>query len=187
MYGLPQTSILAQELFEKRLNQHGYCQSPLTPGHWQHDYRPISFKLCVDNFGIKYIGHEHAEYLASILSKHYCSQDWNGQWYLGMNIDWDYIGGAVYVSILEYIPEALTGLERKCPCIFQHQLYPHVKPTYGTKTQYTEDANISLLLNKEGKKYIQEVIDTFLYYTRCVDSTMLPARRSLATQKANST
>jgi hypothetical protein len=42
MYGLPQAGILAQELLKKRLNKHGYCQSPLTPGLWRHDYRPIS-------------------------------------------------------------------------------------------------------------------------------------------------
>jgi hypothetical protein len=80
MYGLPQAGILAQELLKKCLNKHGYCQSPLTPGLWRHDFRPISFTLCVDDFGIKYVGCEHAKHLASILSKHYrCSHDWNGQ------------------------------------------------------------------------------------------------------------
>jgi hypothetical protein len=38
---------------------------------------------------------------------------------------------------------------------------------------------------KRTKKYIQEVISTFLYYARCVDSTMLPALGSLTTQQAN--
>ena len=89
MYGLPQAGILAQELLEKCLNQHGYPQSPLTPGLWQHDYWPISFTVCVENFGIKYVGCEHAEHLPSILSKHYtCSHEWDDQRYLGMNIDW---------------------------------------------------------------------------------------------------
>ena len=82
--------ILAQELLEQPLNKHGYRQSPIAPGLWQRDYQPISFTLCVDNFGIKYVGWEHAEHLASILSEHYkCSHDWDGQWYLGMTIDWD--------------------------------------------------------------------------------------------------
>jgi hypothetical protein len=152
MYGLPQASILAQELLEKCLNQHGYHQSPLTPGLWQHDYCPISFTLCVDNFGIKYIGREHAEHLASILSKHYkCSHDWDGQQYLGMNIKWDYTGGAVHISMLEYVPEAFTQFQHKPPCVPQHQPYPHVKPTYGAKAQYTEDIDTSPLLDKEGK------------------------------------
>jgi hypothetical protein len=88
MYGLPQAGMLAQELLKKRLNKHGYRQSPPTPGLWRHDYCPILFTLCVDNFGIKYVGREHAKHLATILNKHYkCLQDWDGQCYLGMNID----------------------------------------------------------------------------------------------------
>ena len=64
-------------------------------GLWPYNYQPISFTLCVDNFdfGIKYVGHEHAEHLASILSKYYkCSHDWDGRRYLGMNIQGDYTG-----------------------------------------------------------------------------------------------
>jgi hypothetical protein len=102
MYSLPQAGILAQELLEQCLNTHGYRQSPTTPGLWRHDYRPISFTLCVDNFGIKYVSREHAKHLASILSKHYkCLHDWDGQWYLGMTINWDYTGQAVNTSMLD--------------------------------------------------------------------------------------
>jgi hypothetical protein len=43
------------------------------------------------------------------------------------------------------------------------------------------------LLNKMGKTYIQEVIGTFLYCARCVDSTMLPGLGSLALQQSNLT
>jgi hypothetical protein len=68
MYGLPQVGILAQELLEKCLNKHGYCQSPITPGLWQHDFHPTSLAICVGNFGIKYIGREHVEHLSSILN-----------------------------------------------------------------------------------------------------------------------
>ena len=32
MYGLPQAGLLAQQLFEKRLNKHRYTQSKITPG-----------------------------------------------------------------------------------------------------------------------------------------------------------
>ena len=41
MYGLPQAGILAQELLEKRLNEHGYSQSKAVPGLWTHKTRPI--------------------------------------------------------------------------------------------------------------------------------------------------
>ena len=53
MYGLPQAGLIAQELLERRLNSKGYRQSQLTPGFWTHDWRPISFALCVDDFGVK--------------------------------------------------------------------------------------------------------------------------------------
>ena len=43
-----------------------------------------------------------------------------------------------------------------------------------------------LLLPKESK-YVQQVIGTFLYYARALDSTMLPALNQLANQQANPT
>eukprot|EP00804_Cyclotella_cryptica_P019412 CCRYP_006613-RA/>CCRYP_006613-RA protein AED:0.27 eAED:0.27 QI:0/-1/0/1/-1/1/1/0/573 len=56
MYGLPQAGIIAQQLLKKRLAIKGYRQSSITPGFWKHDWRPISFTLCVDDFGVKYVG-----------------------------------------------------------------------------------------------------------------------------------
>ena len=53
MYGLPQAVILAQKLLEKRLNAKGYRQSNICPGFGKYYWRPITFILCVDNFGVK--------------------------------------------------------------------------------------------------------------------------------------
>ena len=89
MYGLPQAGILAQQLLEKQLNNKGYSQENLVPGLWTHSWRPITFTLCVDDFGVKYVGKQHAAHLIAILEEHYTiSQDWNGERYLGMDIDW---------------------------------------------------------------------------------------------------
>ena len=49
MYGLPQAGILAQELLEKRLNEHGYSQNKAVLGLWTHKTQPISFTLVVDD------------------------------------------------------------------------------------------------------------------------------------------
>jgi hypothetical protein len=112
MYGLPQAGILAQNLLEKHLNQHGYHQSKVTPGLWKHDWRPLLFTLCVDNFGIKYVGREHANHLAKILEECYkCSIDWDGSQYLGMTMDWDCNGHKVHISMLDYVPEALMHFQ----------------------------------------------------------------------------
>jgi hypothetical protein len=55
------------------------------------------------------------------------------------------------------------------------------------KAQYTKDTDTSALLPNEDNKIIQENIGTFLYYARCVDSTMLAVLGSTATQQANPT
>jgi hypothetical protein len=71
MYGLPQAGIIAQELLKERLLAAGYSQSKITPGCWKHELRPISFTLIVDDFGVKYIGKEHAMHLIKMLKEHY--------------------------------------------------------------------------------------------------------------------
>ena len=69
----------------------------------------------------------------------------------------------------------------------QHQPYPHVIPTYGAKQQFATAEDDSPALIPENKAYIQEVIGTFLYYTRAVDCTMLAALGSIAAQQATPT
>jgi hypothetical protein len=153
MYGLPQAGILAQELLEKCLNKHGYHQSPITPGLWGHIFCPISFTLCVNNFGIKYVGREHVEHLSGIPKEHYkCSQDWSGACYLGMTINWDYINKNVHVSMLDYVLEALICFHHAPPAKPQHHPYPHIKPVYGTTKQYAETIDMSLPLSKEDER-----------------------------------
>jgi hypothetical protein len=63
MYGLPQAGIIAQLLLKEHLNKHGYHQSQTTPGLWTHVSCPISFSLVVNDFGVKYVGKEHAQHL----------------------------------------------------------------------------------------------------------------------------
>jgi hypothetical protein len=60
MYGLSQTGILSNELLQCNLTQDGYRPTTHTHGSWTHDTRPISFSLVVDDFGVKYVGREHA-------------------------------------------------------------------------------------------------------------------------------
>ena len=50
--------------------------------------------------------------------------------------------------------------------------------------QPTDD---SPLLNKEKKKFVQEVTGVFLYYARAVDSTMLVALSAIAAEQGSPT
>ena len=55
MYGLLQAGLISQQLLEKILNNKGYQQSGIIPGFWMHEWRPIFFSLCVDDFVVKYL------------------------------------------------------------------------------------------------------------------------------------
>ena len=187
MYGLPAAGILAQRLLEKRLAKAGYHQSEYTPGYWTHEWRPISFTLIVDDFGVKYIGKEHAEHLLSTIKEHYeCKADWDGGRYIGLTLDWDYENKEVHLSMPGYVAEALQRFQHPHPTRPQHQPHKHVVPTYGQKTQY-ETVDESAKLDKAGKTYIQQVTGTFLYYARAVDPTMLVALSAIASAQSNPT
>jgi hypothetical protein len=91
MYGLPQAGILANQLLQRNLAKDGYRPTTHTHGLWNHDTRPISFLLVVDDFGVKYVGREHAQHLMSSIRKNYTiSSNWNGSAYCGLTLDWDY-------------------------------------------------------------------------------------------------
>jgi hypothetical protein len=185
MYGLPQAGIIAQQLLEKRLALKGYRQSSITPGFWKHDWRPISFTLCVDDFGVKYVGIKHAQHLLQTLNEHYeTSQDWKGERYLGLTIAWDYTLQQVQLSMPGYCKKAGHRFHHPNPIKPQHQPYPHTPRTYGAKQQFVDTADDSALLSNTDKTFVQEVIGVFLYYARAVDCTMLPALGSLATQQS---
>jgi hypothetical protein len=102
-----------------------------------------------------------------------------------MNMDCEYAQRHIYISMLDYVSKARTCFRHHKPP--QHQPYPHVNPNYSTKAQFTVSSDSLPALPKEGEKFIQEVLGTFLYYARCVDSTMLATLGSLATQQANPT
>ncbi len=50
--------------------------------------------------------------------------------------------------------------------------------------QYAKNGDTSKQLSKEDKTFIQQVIGTFLYYGRAVDSTMLTALSSIASTQS---
>ena len=119
------------------------------------------------------------------LGNHYTiSSNCTGSRYLGLDLDWDYEKRKVHLSMISYVQDALTQFHHSFPHKPQHQPYPHAKITYGDKSQYATADDNSQLLSPTGKKIIQEVTGTFLYYARAIDATMLPALVSLATQQA---
>ena len=174
MYGLPQAGIIAQQLLKERLQMDGYRQSKTTPGLWQHDTRLIIFSFIVDDFGVKYMGKENAQHLLDTIQKHYkCSCNWKGEQYCGLTIKWDYEGRKVHLFIPGYLQKALSRFQHSPPVKQQDQPYPHIKPNYGAKKQYSQEDDDSPALNKARKKITQEVWGVFLFLARVVDWGLL--------------
>eukprot|EP00804_Cyclotella_cryptica_P017098 CCRYP_003348-RA/>CCRYP_003348-RA protein AED:0.29 eAED:0.29 QI:0/0/0/1/1/1/2/0/539 len=170
MYGLPQAGIIAQQLLEQLLHAKGYHQSKINPGFWTHNWRPIYFALCVDDFG-------HYE----------ISTDWEGRRYIGLTLHWDYRNRLVCLSMPGYCEKAGQRFHHPKPAKPQHQPYPNVPRTYGSKPQLCATVDTASALGKHQKKFVQEVIGVFMYYSRAVVCTMLTALGSLGAQQANPT
>ena len=82
------------------------------PGLFDHTTRPISFCLIVDNFGVKYVGEEHAMHLRDVLQAKYpIIEDWTGETFCGLHLDWDYTNGTVNLSMPHYVAKALQRFQ----------------------------------------------------------------------------
>jgi hypothetical protein len=188
MYGLPQAGRIANDALLPHLAAHGYTQAAHTPGLFTHVSRPISFSLVVDDFGVKYVGREHAEHLRDVLaSKYKITTDWDGDLYLGLHLKWDYAACTVDLSMPGYVAKALQRFSHPAPARAQHSPHAWTKPQYGASTQLTAPIDTSPRLDKAGITRLQQIIGVFLYYARAVDSTMLVALGSLAANQTQAT
>ena len=142
----------------------------------------------MDDFGVKYVGKENVEHLMEVLKQHYqIEEDWEGSKYCGVDLDWDYIKRKVHLSMDGYVEEALQRFRWALPKKPQHQPHAHVAPKYGATVQYAKEEDTADPATKEEKKYIQQVLGTFLYYARMVDGTMLVALSAIASEQATPT
>ena len=188
MHGLPQAGIIAQELLEKRLGEHGYYQSKIVNGLWKHKTRPICFFLVVDDFAVKYVNRADADHLIDMIRKYYpMTVDENATKYIGLTIQWDYTKRKAHIHMPGYLDKAFVRFNHEKSMKIQNSSYPHVPSNYGAKIQYVEDEIDSPILSKEDTKYIQAVTGTLLYYAQAVDPTILPALSTIATKQAKPT
>jgi hypothetical protein len=188
MYGLPQAGILANELLQRNLAEDGYRPTQHIHGLWKHDTRSISFSLVVDDFGVKYIGREHAEHLMECIKKNYkISSDWKGSAYYGLTLEWNYKNRTVDLSMPGYIKAALHKYQHADPRRPEHAPHPWNPPVYGTKTQYVEDENNSPALSTKYVNKLQQLTGKLLYYSRAVDSILIMHINVLASEQTKAT
>jgi hypothetical protein len=123
MYGLPQVGMLANKLLKERLAKHGYFKTTHTPGLWTHLTQPITFALVVDDFGIQYVGKEHAHHLIVALKQDYeaVTTDWAGDLFCGITQTWEYAQQTVDLSMPRYVEKALKEFQQEGPMRPEHQ------------------------------------------------------------------
>jgi len=86
-----------------------------------------------------------------------------------------------------YIECMLLWFQHPNPMHPEYLPHPWQKPDYGACTQYAPAEDLSPALDASDSKWVQEVIGVLLYYAQAVDSTMLAALGTLATQQAKGT
>ncbi|KAL7480205.1 hypothetical protein ACHAW6_011039 [Cyclotella cf. meneghiniana] len=173
MYGLPQAGILANKLLASRLDADGYYQCQFTPGLWRHKWRPITFSLVVDDFGVKTVGLTHAKHLKTTLQKYY-------------KVSWDYNKRTVDLSMPGYIEKALQRFQHAPPAQPQHAPYKSAPVQYGGSTQLPLTDNTASLTPSQIK-HIQQVVGTLLYYSQAVDPTLAAALSAIAARQSQGT
>jgi hypothetical protein len=75
--------------------------------------------LIVDDFGVKYVGEEHANHLKWVLEEHYTLTwcDWTGTHYISIRLDWNYTNRQAHLSMPKYVIKTLKQFQhiaQKC-------------------------------------------------------------------------
>ena len=110
--------------------------------------------------------------------------DWTGSLYCGINLDWNYEQGYVDISMPSYVKKKLIEYDHPTPKKPQHCPYAPNPIQYGKANQDPLPEDTSNLLDKDGKKFVQQVIGSFLFYARAIDMTILFALNAIAGAQA---
>jgi hypothetical protein len=146
------------------------------------------FTLIVDDFGVEYVGEEHAIHLRDTIKEHYdLTENWKGDLYSGINLDWNYSKRTCRLSMEDYIETVLTKYNHKHPKRPVLSPYKAAVINYGAKIQYSEVADTSPPLDEPGIRRVQGIVGALLYYARAVNNKLLHALSKIGTQQAAAT
>ena len=95
--------------------------------------------------------------------------------------------GFVDISMPGYVQKALEKYQHPAPPKPQHSHHCWNEPVYGQKVQYAAPEDKSSKLDSKGKRKVQSISGTFLYYARVVEPIILVALNDIGTQQAEPT
>ncbi len=140
----------------------------------------------MDDFGIKYIGREHLQHLYDALQKetYEIVEDLEADLYCGIALKWNYAKHHVNVTMVKYVMQQLTKYGHVAPLKPQHCPYLPNPIKYGKDNQAPSPHNDSPLLDEAGKKRVQQIVGSFLYYAQAVDPTIFMALSEISSQQS---
>ncbi len=187
-YGLSQAGILANGLLCSHLEAKGFYEVASTPCLWRHKWRPIQFCLIVNNFGVKYVGLEHFNYLLGILKKFNGVQyNMAGNKFAGMDIEWNYAACHCHISMSGYISMLLLKFKHPHPAKPWLSPYKCRPIAYGAKSHITPDPDSLELLDASCKCHVQKIVGSLLYYAKVVNNKLLVALSAIAASQSKAT
>ena len=100
------------------------------------------------------------------------TSEWDGQLYIGITLNWYYKRRQVHLAMPKYVTKDLKQFNNKLQNKQNHP-YPSTPIIYGAKKQYSTPQSTAPLLDRKGKKFIQQVCGNFLLLGQTVDRTLL--------------
>ena len=90
----------------------------------------------MDDFGVKYVGKEHADHLmASLKAKYKLIKDWAGDLYCGIKLHWDYDARMLDILMPGYVRRQLLKYKHITSSRPQHCPYSPEPKKYGLEAQ----------------------------------------------------
>ena len=124
----------------------------------------------------------------TILKKHYKMEvDWKGELYCGITLKWDYAKGFVDISMPNYVQKKLVEYGHKKPLRPQNCPYAPPPVKYGKESNNLIPEEISPPATEKEKKYVQQVLGSFLFYARAIDMTILHSLSAIASEQSKPT
>jgi hypothetical protein len=93
------------------------------------------------------------------------TEDWTGNLYCGIALDWDYLNRTVDISMLGYMKKKIQGYGRLVPHWMQKCPYLPEPKKFGSEAQAPLPPNCTLKLDAKGIKRVQKIVGIILYYT----------------------
>jgi hypothetical protein len=142
----------------------------------------------VDDFGVQYVGAEHAQHLIAALETDYTvSKDWTGGLHCGVTLHWHYANKHVDLSMPGYIKDALHKFQHPLPKRPQYAPHNWTVPAYGQRIQYAPLPDAAPPATASEITRAQAIVGTLLYNARAVDPKILVPLSTLASQLSTAT